>query len=392
MVRGDGSERWILTRAAIVRQNQSATRIAGSLTDITDRRRAAAAEEKVNLLEGATEALGVGVTLLDRSLRPVRPSKHLRRLTREFGGVDAWWAAAYDSLTESFPGSGDENVVVDLTNHGSHRRVFGLTWSKRGSELAGDDTPHLLLVQDKTAAHMATERRIALTEQLRQARDSALRASEARSRLLKRLGRELRLPLRTVLNAVDAETDDSLPRVRSAAGTIEQVVDGVVELSRLEAAEPTFRLEEVSTHTLLAPLLREAAEEAERTGNAFVHARVFEGRLRTDVEAVREVVRELLSNAFRYTVDGTVTLSSRVNENIVRFQVRDTGVGIDRAIRKRLTEPFVRSPPPENRVSPGAGLGLSLASRTVERLGGTLDWTSTTGRGSSVAVELPSAT
>ena len=128
---------------------------------------------------------------------------------------------------------------------------------------------------------------------------------------------------------------------------------------------------------------------AESSGNAFVHAREFQGRLRTDVEAVREVLRELLTNACRYTVDGTITLSSRVNESVVRFQVRDTGVGIDRAIRERLTEPFVWGTPPAGRTHAGAGLGLALAARTVERLGGDLEWRSTTGRGTSIAVELP---
>ncbi|MFT5455509.1 MAG: PAS domain S-box-containing protein [Myxococcota bacterium] len=390
LLRGDGTERWMLTRAAIVRSEGAAVRVAGSLTDITDRRRVAAAEEKVQLLEEATEALGVGVTLLDRDLHAVRPSSHLRRLTREFGGVDAWWAAARDSLTEAFPGDGAENVVVDLTSHGANRRVFGLSWSERGRELAHDDAAaYLLLVQDQTAAHLATERRIALTEQLRDARDEALRASESRSRLLKRLGRELRAPLRAVLDAVEEHADDSLPRIQVAAGLIEQVVDGVVELSRLESAEPTFRLEDISTQALLAPIVAEARELAEATGNAFVSPRAFEGRMRTDAEAVRDVLRELLANAFRYTVDGTVSLSSRVNRSVVRLQVRDTGEGIDPRVRQRLTEPFVRGTPPAGRGHQGAGLGLALVARTVERLGGTLEWRSTTGEGTSVAVELP---
>ncbi len=388
LIRGDGSERWMLTRAAIVRVQGKSVRVAGSLTDITDRRLAAAAAEKVDLLEAATEALGVGVTLLDRQLRLVRPSSYLRRLAREFGGIEAWWRAARGVAAESFPGPDSEAVVVDLTDEGSNRRVFGLTWSARGREL-NHDTPHLLLVQDKTAGHLAGERRLALTEQLRQARDEALRASEARSRLLRRLGRELRPPLRAVQDAVEGESPVDLSQIRSAAGLIEQVVDGVVELSRLEASEPTFRLEEISTADLLQPILEEAVAMAESSGNAFVHAREFQGRLRTDVEAVREVLRELLTNACRYTVDGTITLSSRVNESVVRFQVRDTGVGIDRAIRERLTEPFVWGTPPAGRTHAGAGLGLALAARTVERLGGELEWRSTTGRGTSIAVELP---
>jgi signal transduction histidine kinase len=111
--------------------------------------------------------------------------------------------------------------------------------------------------------------------------------------------------------------------------------------------------------------------------------------LETDVGKVRHILLNLLSNAVKFTDQGEILLTARVENGDVRFEVRDTGIGIAPQYHERVFDPFWQV---ENRASrriAGTGIGLSVARRLARLLGGDITVTSRPGEGSTFTARLP---
>jgi signal transduction histidine kinase len=365
-------------------------RIAGSLTDITERRHAAAAQEKAALLEEAMAAVGVGVALLDPKLTPCLPSPQLVAMTRSWPSVAAWFVDALELLGPVFPHQTRGGVLVDMGSPTGRRRVFSLSCTLRGAELMADaTTPYVLLVRDKTASHLAAEQRLALTRELRAAHDDAVAANESKSEFIARLGLELRRAvgeLTTAAGALDDTQETLAQTIRDEAGRVGATLARVAELNRVEAGSLPSEPVEVRAIDIIAPLIEEFEVRIAAVGSVFVHPKQADAVLVTDAGEVRRLLRELLDNALRSTPDGTVGLSIHPQGGTVDFVVRDTGAGIPEQLHEAVFEPFVRAGPDTHE---GTGLGLSICRRTAERLGGGLQLRSATGSGTTVTLTLP---
>jgi two-component system, sensor histidine kinase LadS len=234
---------------------------------------------------------------------------------------------------------------------------------------------------------------------------SALAITEAKTQLLARISHELRSPLSTIIGFSRLIRGASRPAcIPEHAHEIEQngrhllrLIDELLDDSRLTAGHLSLACTPTPLEPWLQSLCRAAEVKAHTSGNRFcLHC---EGKiaqtLSIDPVRLRQVLENLLSNAFRHTVNSEVRLICRVRDApegaLLYFGVADTGEGMDAADLKHIFEPFVRLPSTHSLregVLPGFGLGLTIATELLELMDSRLAVSSTLGKGSLFSFEL----
>jgi signal transduction histidine kinase len=226
------------------------------------------------------------------------------------------------------------------------------------------------------------------------------RAAEAQRRdLVTAVSHDLRTPLsglRAMAEAIDDGIVEDPVTVRRYVGEMRGAIDSLVTL-----VDDLFELVQLDAGAIDAESERARVGDVVRSAVAACDAQaaekglVLETSLGTAAAArcsprLTRVVQNLLQNAIRHTPgDGTVRVEARRDAEALELVVEDSGEGIDSAIAGRVFEPFWRGD--EARVSPGSGLGLALAKRIVEGLGGSINLESEPAHGSRFAVVLPDA-
>ena len=250
-------------------------------------------------------------------------------------------------------------------------------------------------------AHLELSRR--QTSRLGRARDDALSASRAKSEFLSAVSHELRTPMVGVVGAIDLLNRSDLdPRQRellevlqTSAGAQLELIGDVLDLSRIEAGEIDLELRSISPRELLdgvATLFRTACEAKSLALTVEVDASVPEW-IRADGPRLRQVVSNLVANALKFTVEGSITIraATRGHDPLPRLEVAvaDTGIGIDPEHSQQIFEAFRQADQSTTRRHGGSGLGLSICRRLVEAMGGTISLESALGRGSTFRFEIP---
>ncbi|MFB8230247.1 ATP-binding protein [Cellulosimicrobium sp. NPDC055967] len=222
-------------------------------------------------------------------------------------------------------------------------------------------------------------------------------ANEAKTRFLRNVSHELRSPVNSILGLtsllvdshLDGEQTQQVGFLRESAATLLTLVDELLDLARAEAGHEDVAPGAVDVAELLDDL-RGTTLPVVRPGVA-LRTVVEPGlALVTDRRLLSRVLRNLLTNAVKFTDHGEVVLRAEADGEVVRFDVHDTGLGIPADQLDAVFEEFVQVP---NRLQPtvrGTGLGLPYARRTSEALGGTLVATSRPGEGSVFTLRLPS--
>ena len=231
-------------------------------------------------------------------------------------------------------------------------------------------------------------------------RSEALTAlDQAKSEFFTTVSHELRTPLTLISGpAQDALAAESRPEQRRRLELVERhtqrltrLVDALLDFGRMESG----RMEPDAVPVDLAQVTRGLAESfrpaAERAGLTFVvRCPDLPGPVVVDREMYERVVLNLLSNALKYTPEGSVRVTLRARDDRVEVAVRDTGVGIAPDDVDRAFERFERLPVrPGARSREGAGIGLALVRQLTHLMGGTVAVTSRLGRGSTFTVTLP---
>ena len=231
------------------------------------------------------------------------------------------------------------------------------------------------------------------------ARQRAEQANLAKSQFLAAASHDLRQPLyalglfSTALEdmRLDAAGRNVARKIQDSIGAMETLFEGLLDLSKLEAGVIEPRFEAVSVDAMFDRLTQVFLPLALDRG--------IELRLRSDGEYVwsdpvllEQVLANLVSNAVRWTRQGGVLLAVRRRRGALRFEVWDTGVGIDAAQLDRIFEDYVQLQNPERDRRRGLGLGLSIARRSIALLGSRIEVSSRQGRGSLFAFAQPEAT
>jgi signal transduction histidine kinase/CheY-like chemotaxis protein len=248
------------------------------------------------------------------------------------------------------------------------------------------------------------ERQRALVE-LAQARDAAEESNRAKSRFLANMSHELRTPLNAVIGysemlqeeAAEIGQKEFLPdlqRIKDAGKHLLSLINDMLDLSKIEAGkmrlEPTtFDLAEMleAATTTVRPVVEKRQnvlklEIANHLGTMF-----------SDEMRLRQCLFNLMSNAGKFTENGTVTLNvvrqSRDGDDWVRFRVIDTGIGMTPEQIAKLFQPFTQADVSTTRKYGGTGLGLAISEKLCQLLGGCIQVESEPDKGSTFTLELP---
>jgi signal transduction histidine kinase len=225
-------------------------------------------------------------------------------------------------------------------------------------------------------------------------------ASEAKSRFLRSISHELRTPVNSILGLtgllldphqterLSPEHTEQVQYVRSSAGDLRRLVDELLDLAKAEAGRLHATMVEVSLRALLDDL-RRVIEPILRDGVSLEIELSGVDVMVTDPDLLRHVLRNLLSNAAKFTESGSVTLTASLDAGTVVFSVRDTGVGIAEEDLARIFEEFYQATSPLHASAKGTGLGLAFAQVVATALGGHIEAQSAVGEGSCFTVRLP---
>ena len=240
-------------------------------------------------------------------------------------------------------------------------------------------------------------------ELLRRQHIALEQASALKSQFLANMSHEFRTPLNAILgythmllNGVSGAVTDSqrksLARIDSNSRHLLALINDILDITRIEAGRMPLNLSRFGISQLVDEVMAELEPIIKRS-NLVVEAKV-RGKLppvKSDRQKVKQIVLNLLSNALKFTPSGSVTITA-INEprtNSIVIAVADTGVGIAFEDQSKVFEDFRQLDSSPARGYGGTGLGLSICRRLSQMLGGTIELSSTTGKGSTFALTLP---
>jgi signal transduction histidine kinase len=228
------------------------------------------------------------------------------------------------------------------------------------------------------------------------------RASEQKSHFLSDISHELRTPLTSVQNLarllldrtdgdLTQEQERQVTLIAHAVDTVTQLVNDLLDIAKIEAGRMTLRPSDFTVaelfgalHGICRPLLVSDSVVLtfdDRAGGA---------PLLTDDQRLAQILRNFISNSIKFTDRGEIrVVAAAAGEELLRFSVSDTGVGIAPDDRERIFQEYVQVDGPSQRRRPGTGLGLPLTRKLASLLGGHIELESELGRGSTFSVVIP---
>jgi len=235
------------------------------------------------------------------------------------------------------------------------------------------------------------------------ARREAEEANETKSRFLASTSHELRTPLNAIIGYSEmlqeqAEEEGQsaylpdLQKIHSAGKHLLAVINDILDLSKIEAGKMELYVETFPLRPVIEEVATTVRPLLEQHGNRFELAAAPDlGTMRTDVTRLRQVLLNLLSNASKFTEQGSITLSVTREASEMVFQVRDTGIGMTPEQMGRLFQAFAQADASTSSKYGGTGLGLAISRRFCQMMGGDVTVDSAPGRGSTFTVRLPLA-
>ena len=271
--------------------------------------------------------------------------------------------------------------------------VFGLIYISHRNNLA-----RMAKEQEKEKAHQ---------EELLKAAKKAEAANVAKTEFLQRMSHDIRTPINGIIGMVEVgdyyskdieKQADCREKIRYASNTLLELVNEVLDMSKLESGEIVleevgFNIDQLSDETVV--ILEEVAKERNiqiiQEGRSITHPYLIGSPTH-----VKRVLMNVLSNAVKYNRDnGSIYISYKELESnkpgysLFEFTCRDTGIGMSKEFQERIFEPFAQEYIGSRSKYVGTGLGMPIAKSLVEKMGGTIEFTSQEGVGSQFVIRIP---
>lgn len=244
---------------------------------------------------------------------------------------------------------------------------------------------------------------VALYAELDERADYLRRASELKTKFLSNVSHEFRTPLNSIISLsrilmdridgdLNTEQIKQIRYIESSARDLQEMVNDLLDLAKVEAGKIKIRPKRFEVHELFSALkgmLKPLLADNNSVNLVFEDAQNLP-QLRTDEGKVSQILRNLISNAIKFTPEGTVTVSARLaDDQTVEFRVTDTGIGIAPEHHETIFKEFSQVENPLQERYRGTGLGLPLCRNLAMLLGGSIWLTSEPGKGSEFYVSIP---
>jgi len=410
----DGSTRWVYEKGqAILDGGGQVVCLDGVTVDITERKRT---EESLRLLQSVVINTNDAVIIAEaRTLNP--PLLEVVYVNQAFTRITGYLPE--DVIGHSpmlLVGKQTESTIVDRLRQALVQQeaiqTELLAYRKDGSEFwlelemvpVADEhgaTTHWISVQRDTSQRKQAE------DALRKSKEAAEEASRAKSQFLANMSHELRTPLNAIIgysemlqeDAEDLGHSDIVPdleKIRGAGKHLLALINDILDISKIEAGKMELYLETFDIAQLVAEVestIQPLIEKNKNRLEIFCHPEL--GTMHADLTKVRQALFNLLSNACKFTEQGTITLTiDRQDETPVRpphfiFQVRDTGIGMTLGQVQKVFQAFTQADASTTRKYGGTGLGLAITRHFCQMMGGEITVNSKVGEGSTFTIYLP---
>jgi signal transduction histidine kinase len=292
----------------------------------------------------------------------------------------------------------DPAIVLDLPLWVGERLVGWLSLARRdGRDYDESDVQLARGLADRAASAIENARLFAEVGEVEAIREM----QRLKTDFVAGVGHELRSPITLISGYSELLIESAMPpaqtqvmveQIHAASQRLCRLIDDLLDISRLESGRLRLNVEPMQ----LGELVRQAVEQTRSVGNSHRFAALVPAELPTasgDPLRVRQVIDNLLSNAVRYSPDGS-TITVRVEagrDGGVFVAVRDEGIGITEEQRTKVFEKFYRADHPAAQKTRGLGLGLAICRQIVEAQGGRIWVESEPGRGSTFSFTVPAA-
>ncbi len=350
--------------------------------------------------EWATDRMG--------AIRPLYASSTIVRwLQREEGVLVKEEVKLNPRMAEHFEAAEGEldevwaNLIVPLKVEQNLIGILLLGEKLSGEIFDADELQLVSVLANQTAVALENAR---LYDELASSNVRLMQASRHKSQFLASMSHELRTPLNSVIgfskvlmNEIDGELNPTqqtyIRSIHNSSSHLLQLINGVLDISRIEAGKLEVRREPVDLNELIDGCLASATALAQGKPvrierDVAESLPVVEG----DATKLKQILLNLLSNAVKFTAAGRVVLRVRPTPDSVHFMVADSGPGIREEDLQRIFEPFERVQNPQTAEVGGTGLGLAVSKKFVELHGGRIWAESQQHRGSTFHFTLPAST
>ena len=267
-------------------------------------------------------------------------------------------------------------------------------WADISSSIIRGENENELLV---TCRDITARKNIAV--ELLAAKEKAEESDKLKTAFLNNISHEIRTPLNAILGFSELMSDPGNTRetmleytgvIMQSSNRLLSIVNDIIDISNIEAGIVKISKCKTEINSVLRDLHGEFSLRAKEKNLEFlISSTVDDGKTALfDVSRVKQILSNLLSNAFKFTDKGSVVLSCSLNSKLLSFQVSDTGIGIDKSFHEKIFGRFYQVNNSASRPYEGTGLGLSIAKALALQMNGELTVTSEASRGSVFELSL----